>query len=146
MGIFSKRKIWRTGTTHDDSMGFNGVSAASKRKWTRFLPLFVAIVVIAEIASLSRLDMAKNAAMVDSWVDLFYGSPILREGNGGGSKTGTGISINDGGIDGISCEQWLEKEDAVEYSRDFKREPVLVSGSEKVLSIYSCVYLCRLEF
>ncbi|XP_008454950.2 glycoprotein 3-alpha-L-fucosyltransferase A-like isoform X1 [Cucumis melo] len=131
MGIFSKRKIWRTGTTQDDSMGFNGVSAASKRKWTRFLPLFVAIVVIAEIASLSRLDMAKNAAMVDSWVDLFYGSPILREGNGGGSKTGTGISINDGGIDGISCEQWLEKEDAVEYSRDFKREPVLVSGSEK---------------
>lgn len=138
MGIFSKQKIWRAGTTHDDSIGFNGVSTASKRKWTRFLPLFVAMVVIAEIASLSRLDMAKNAAMVDSWVDLFYGSPLLQEGNE--------MSIDDGGIDRVSCEEWLEKEDAVEYSRDFKRKPVLVSGSEKVLSISPFVNLSSLEF
>lgn len=135
MGIFAKQKILRTGTTHEDSIVSNGVSVGSKRKWTRFMPLVVAMVVLAEIASLNRLDMAKNAAMVDSWVDLFYGSSHLQEGSEGFSKMGSGISaINDGIIATESCEEWLEKEDAVEYSRDFSKVPVLVSGSEKVLS------------
>jgi glycoprotein 3-alpha-L-fucosyltransferase len=31
-----------------------------------------------------------------------------------------------------SCEEWLEKEDAVVYSRDFDKDPVLVAGAEKV--------------
>ncbi|KAG7011652.1 putative fucosyltransferase-like protein [Cucurbita argyrosperma subsp. argyrosperma] len=127
MGMFSKPKICRTGTTHNDSMGFNGVSPASKWKWTHFLPLFVAMVVIAEFASLSRLDIAKNAAMVDSWVDLFYGPPPLHEEI---EDVSTGITI-DGVMGRVNCEEWLEKVDAVEYSRDFKRKPVLVSGSEK---------------
>ncbi|KAG5247663.1 alpha 1,3 fucosyltransferase [Salix suchowensis] len=30
-----------------------------------------------------------------------------------------------------SCEEWLEKEDAVVYARDFDIDPILVTGDEK---------------
>ena len=89
------------------------------------MPLVVALVVIAEIAFLGRLDMAKNAALVDSWADLFYRSPPQED-------LLDSWGVNNRISESESCEDWLEKEDGVVYSRDFEKEPVFVSGGEKV--------------
>ncbi|CAK7329879.1 unnamed protein product [Dovyalis caffra] len=92
-----------------------------KMKWSNFLPIFVALVVIAEIAFLGRLDMAKNAALVDSWADSF----LYKSSVDSGLETVRTLESD-------SCEEWLEKEDSVVYSRDFDKDPVLVAGGEKM--------------
>ncbi|KAH9614641.1 hypothetical protein KSS87_023384 [Heliosperma pusillum] len=48
---------------------WNSNSGNSRKKCYTAMPIFVALVVIAEIAFLGRLDMAKNAALVNSWAD-----------------------------------------------------------------------------
>ncbi|CAI0447198.1 unnamed protein product [Linum tenue] len=101
--------------------------AVGKRKWSNFLPVFIALVVLAEIAFLGRLDMAKNAAArVDSWADSFlYQSPPGLRGNF------PVVKRNDMVLGSETCEDWLEREDDVAYSRDFDRDPILVAGAEK---------------
>ncbi|CAI0557296.1 unnamed protein product [Linum tenue] len=102
-------------------------AAAGKRKWSNFLPVFIALVVLAEIAFLGRLDMAKNAAArVDSWADsfLYQSPPGLRE-------KAPVVRRNDMVLGSETCEEWLEREDAVPYSRDFDQVPILVAGAEK---------------
>lgn len=49
------------------------------------------------------------------------------------------LELPAGGLDGIgsddggeSCEEWLEREDSVVYSRDFEKHPVYVTGAEQV--------------
>ncbi|CAN0846483.1 Putative fucosyltransferase-like protein [Linum grandiflorum] len=104
-------------------------SPTSKRKWSNFLPVFIALVVLVEIAFLGRLDMAKNAAAkVDSWADsVFYNRspPVLKD------EAATLPRIDDGVLGLESCEEWLEREDSVIYSRDFDKDPILVAGAEK---------------
>ncbi|KAF2321148.1 hypothetical protein GH714_034555 [Hevea brasiliensis] len=105
-----------------------------KKKWSNFLPVFVVLVVIAEIAFLGRLDMAKNAALVE-WADsLFFKSSPLHdsglESEDFGQKLGD-FQKNEGNLGLDSCEEWLEKEDAVVYKRDFDKDPILVIGAEK---------------
>ncbi|CAI0557294.1 unnamed protein product [Linum tenue] len=81
----------------------------------------------AEIAFLGRLDMAKNAAArVDSWADsfLYQSPPGLRE-------KAPVVRRNDMVLGSETCEEWLEREDAVPYSRDFDQVPILVAGAEK---------------
>ncbi|XP_015892906.2 glycoprotein 3-alpha-L-fucosyltransferase A [Ziziphus jujuba] len=132
MGILTNLRGSRTGTTQEGIPISNGVSTVSKRKWSNLMPLFVAFVVIAEIGFLGRLDMAKNAALVDSWTDLFARSPPSHEVVHG--VDGLGLGLTGGGDRSLeleSCEDWLEKEDAVEYSRNFDKEPILVSGAEQ---------------
>ncbi|XP_031282316.1 glycoprotein 3-alpha-L-fucosyltransferase A-like isoform X2 [Pistacia vera] len=116
----------------------NGSSSSSsssvpKRKWSNWMPFFVALVVIAEIAFLGRLDMAKNAAMFDSLADLFHkSSPAATEFE----MIGDGDLVIEKPHEPLveadeTCEEWLEKQDAVNYSRDFEKDPVLVSGADK---------------
>lgn len=143
--LASNQRFSRAAHTHESLPIANGNLAASKKKWTNFMPLFVILVVVAEIAFLGRLDMAKNAALVDSWADVFYRShpggelplngddlPVTMEG-----------SERNLGSETESCEDWLEKEDAVVYSRDFDKDPILVSGSQEE---WKCSVGCKFGF
>lgn len=132
MGIFVNQRGSRSSATAEDLPVSSGAPILPKKKWSNAMPLFIGIVVIAEILFLGRLDVAKNVAMVDSWADLFYRSPPSRALVGGAddlnSRLIDGDRISELGI----CEEWLENEDAVTYSRDFQKEPILVSGSDEV--------------
>ncbi|KAG5010772.1 hypothetical protein AAZX31_07G196400 [Glycine max] len=120
--------------------------AAAKTKWTNLMPLVVALVVVAEIAFLGRLDMAKNAEMVDTLADFFYRSPAVVEGDdlGLGTVAGGGGGGGNRNSESESCEKWLEREDAVTYSRDFAKEPVFVSGADQEWK--SCSVGCKFGF
>ena len=99
------------------------------------MPLLVALVVIVEITFLGRLDMDKNAALVDSWADLFYRSPPQEDlfyRSPPQEDLLESLGFSDRPSESESCEEWLEKEDAVVYSREFEKEPILVTGAEKV--------------
>lgn len=123
MGVFSIPRGSRTATAHEALPVSVAVSPVNKRRWSNLMPFVVALVVIAEIAFLGKLDLANNAALVDSWADLF--SPTSMVGH-----DDLGLGTDDLGL--LTCEEWLEREDAVEYSRDFEKEPIFVSGDEKV--------------
>lgn len=121
------------------STGSPPYSTNPKKRWSNWLPLFVALVVVAEIGFLGRLDMAKNVDLVNSWADSFYqfttssfSSISAADGfGGGGGGDGGGISADPGsGLE--RCEEWLEREDTVAYSRDFEKDPILVHGGEQV--------------
>ncbi|KAK7319869.1 hypothetical protein RJT34_04597 [Clitoria ternatea] len=113
-----------------------------KRKWSNLMPVFVALVVIAEIAFLGRLDMAKNAAMVDTLADLFYRSRVpVKSGDDLGLDM---VRSSDHNSESETCEEWLEREDSVTYSRDFSKEPVLVSGADQEWN--SCSVGCKFGF
>ncbi|XP_016650933.1 PREDICTED: glycoprotein 3-alpha-L-fucosyltransferase A-like isoform X1 [Prunus mume] len=133
MGVFWTQRGSRTATTQEGLPVSGGISTAPKRKWSNLMPFFVALVVIAEIAFLGKLDIAKNTALVDSWADLFSPAPLIHE---------LAVESDDLGL--LSCEEWLEREDAVEYSRDFEKEPILVSGDEKEWK--SCSVGCQFGF
>uniref|UniRef100_A0A7N0TDN2 Fucosyltransferase n=1 Tax=Kalanchoe fedtschenkoi TaxID=63787 RepID=A0A7N0TDN2_KALFE len=109
-------------------------SSDTKRRWTHthLLPICVALVVIAEMGFLFRLDVAEKARVLTSWTDSvnpFAGLGVDSEVAAGGSD---------------SCEEWLEREDAVEYSRDFMKEPVWVSGGEQEFE--KCAVGCKFGF
>lgn len=131
MGLVWNQRGSRTETTQEGlpcsvSTGGGVGAVAPKKRWSNLMPLVVALVVIAEIAFLGRLDMAKNAAMV---ADLFYRSRAVVEGDDMGLDM---VVAGDRNSEPESCEEWLEREDAVTYSRDFAKEPVFVSGAEQV--------------
>ncbi|XP_073141880.1 glycoprotein 3-alpha-L-fucosyltransferase A isoform X2 [Henckelia pumila] len=107
-------------------------STSNRRKWSNFLPIFVGLVVIGEIAFLGRLDMVKNADLVNSWAESFYqftqtssywSTDSWVDESGSGSE-GSGLQSHQD-----SCQAWLEREDYVTYSRDFKKDPILVHGA-----------------
>ncbi|KAF6145806.1 hypothetical protein GIB67_016255 [Kingdonia uniflora] len=85
----------------------------NKRRWSNLIPFFVALIVIAEIAFLYRLDIAKNASLVHNWTDSLY----------------------------FNCEEWLEKQDSLPYYRDFQTEPIWVSGLDEEFN--SCAIGCK---
>lgn len=98
------------------------------------MPLFVGLVVIAEIAFLGRLDMAKKADLVNSWADSFYKFTTSSR-----LPIAATTSYDEAGLTTLSdlgssdtCEEWLEKEDSVAYARDFHKEPIFVTGAEQV--------------
>ncbi|VFQ78302.1 unnamed protein product [Cuscuta campestris] len=109
-----------------------------KKRWFGFLPLFVALVVLGEIAFLGRLDMAKNVDMVNSWADSFYQFTASSWPSAGDHITSLGgdevrfaaeLPESVSGLE--SCEEWLEREDTVAYSRDFEKDPILVNGGHQ---------------
>lgn len=122
MGVLSNLRGSRTSPLPLSENGLSSSSSSStsssapKKKCSNLTPFLVIVVVIAEIAFLGRLDMAKNAAMFNSIADIFYKPPA-----------------DDFAIAVKSCEEWLEREDAVVYSRDFEKHPILVSGAEQVM-------------
>ncbi|CAH9103589.1 unnamed protein product [Cuscuta epithymum] len=131
------------------SIGSPSYSNSPKKRWFNLLPLFVALVVIAEIAFLGRLDMAKNVDLVNSWADSFYqftGSswPYVSNADditsGGGEETRVSDELDS--FTGLeSCEEWLESEDTVAYSRDFEKDPILVHGGQQEWE--SCAVGCK---
>ncbi|CAK9318064.1 unnamed protein product [Citrullus colocynthis] len=143
MSITANQRGSRSWTTAEELPVSSGAPLPPKKKWSNAMPLFIALVVVAEIIFLGRLDVAKNVAMVDSWADLFYRSPPSRALIGGADDLNSrfidGDRISELGI----CEEWLEKEDAVTYSRDFQKEPILVSGSDEGQK--SCAIGCEFQ-
>ncbi|TYH90394.1 hypothetical protein ES332_A13G045700v1 [Gossypium tomentosum] len=146
MGIVSNLKGSRTqeGLPVSNGLPPSSTSVSHKKKCSNLLPLVVAVVVIAEISFLGRLDMAKNAAFFDSWPDMFYKSH---------SSEGVAVSGVDNEIEALggdqngvaqNCEQWLEREDAVVYSRDFSKDPIWVSGTEQEWK--TCAVGCKFGF
>uniref|UniRef100_A0A1J3CWK7 Fucosyltransferase n=1 Tax=Noccaea caerulescens TaxID=107243 RepID=A0A1J3CWK7_NOCCA len=119
MGVFSNLRGPKTGSIHEGLPVANNVSPSSpssfKRKVSSFLPICVAVVVLIEIGFLGRLD---NAALVDTLTDFFTKSP---------SSSQSTIRTSDF----KKCEEWLEIEDSVSYSRDFSKDPIFVSSGDK---------------
>ncbi|XP_048433064.1 glycoprotein 3-alpha-L-fucosyltransferase A-like isoform X2 [Pyrus x bretschneideri] len=139
MGVISTQRGSRPAATHEGGLPVSlgaGSAAAPKRKWSNLIPFFVALVVIAEIAFLGKLDIGNNAGLVDSWADLFARTPLTHEVAVPAAESGD--------LELLSCEEWLEREDAIEYSRDFDKEPVLVSGDEKEWK--SCSVGCQFGY
>ncbi|KAK3022553.1 hypothetical protein RJ639_047491 [Escallonia herrerae] len=161
MGILPIHRVTRPGSAQEDQPSSSGAlssnNSSTKKRCSNFLPLFIALVVIAEITFLGRLDMSKNAALVNSWANSFYQftkSPWpypIREtaGDDGGSESGLGSgSVILDAVDRVSeagtCEDWLEREDRLAYSRDFKDHPVFVTGGEQEWR--SCSVGCKFGF
>lgn len=126
---------------------YNGSSSSSsaipKRKWSNWMPFFVAIVVILEIAFLGRLDMAKNAAMLDSLVDIFQKPHHSSAVDSFAASDDLGVNARVSVAE--TCEDWLERNDAVNYSRSFDKDPVVVSGDEQVFFDYAYVGLFNFD-
>ncbi|KAK6136867.1 hypothetical protein DH2020_029379 [Rehmannia glutinosa] len=118
-------------------------SNSNKKKWSNFLPILVGLVVIGEIAFLGRLDMVKNADLVNSWADSFYHftgtSSLYSWSTEDAEPVQDRVSEHDG-----SCEAWLEKEDSVPYSRDFNKDPIFVHGPEEGWK--TCAVGCKFGF
>lgn len=123
MGIFSSLRGPNIGSTHEELPVANGSSSSSssfRRKVSSFLPICVALVVIIEIGFLCRLD---NVALVDTLTGFFTKSSS-------DLKVGSGMEI---------CEEWLERVDSVTYSRDFSKDPIFISGGDKVCHRIICL-------
>ncbi|OMO63053.1 hypothetical protein COLO4_32743 [Corchorus olitorius] len=98
----------------------SSTSVSYKKKWSNLMLLLVALVVVAEIAFLGRLDMAKNAAFFDSWPEMFYKSYSSGEaGVAGVERLGIRALGGDRNSGTESCEEWLEREDAVDNNSFF---------------------------
>jgi glycoprotein 3-alpha-L-fucosyltransferase len=112
---------------------YSGPQANQRRKkWSFLLPLAVAMVFCAEILFMCRLDMAKNADVVENWTTSFF-QPRSLDGDVARDITRDVVEVNSRDeVEMSACEKWLEKEDAVQYARDFDKEPVLVTGKPKV--------------
>ncbi|KAL4555767.1 hypothetical protein LXL04_038395 [Taraxacum kok-saghyz] len=125
----------------------------SRKKWSNLLPLFLVLVFIAEISFLGRLDLIKNADLLNSWTESFYQfttSSFSSSSLDSADETsmfglsGTGLDVISSVDGGESCEEWLEREDTVQFSRDFKRDPVFVTGGEQEFK--SCAVDCKFGF
>ncbi|KAG6509076.1 hypothetical protein ZIOFF_034467 [Zingiber officinale] len=106
-----------------------------RRRWASLIPLLVALAVIGEIAFSGRIDVIEKASsMVDQWstsLSSSSSSPLIPEGLVDPEEVS-------------KCEEWLERQDAVPYSRDFQKDPVLVSGMQK--DWRSCSIDCHFGF
>ncbi|KAJ0230486.1 putative fucosyltransferase-like protein [Hirschfeldia incana] len=136
MGVFSNQlRGPRIGTTHDDDLPVSNASSSSssstpsssiKRKLSSLLPICVALIVIAEICFLGRLD---KATLVNTLTDFFTQSPP--------SSRPDQKNIE---LMSESCEEWLTRQDSVTYSRDFNKDPIFISGGQK--DFQSCSIDC----
>lgn len=119
-------------------------SVVPQKKLSNWLPLLVGLVVLVEIAFLGRLDMAEKANLVNSWADSFYKFTTSSTKVGSVSSSGdddpTGLVDLSGEVDQDlvpgSCEEWLQREDSMEYSRDFDKDPIFVHGGDKVILFF----------
>lgn len=147
MGIISNLRGPRTqehGLPLSDSLP-SSTSVSNKTKCSNLMPLVVALVVIAEIAFLGRLDMAKNAAFFDSWPEMFYKyHPSDGAEVAGVEKLDIETLGGDQNLFKESCEEWLEREDGVIYSRDFAKDPIWVSGADQEWE--TCAVSCKFGF
>ncbi|MBA0606038.1 hypothetical protein Godav_018555 [Gossypium davidsonii] len=110
------------------------ISVSNKKRWSTLMPWLIALVVIAQLAFLGRLGNAKNATFFHSWPELFR-----KQHSSSGVKV---AGVRNSGIRGLgghpnsgveTCEEWLEREDTLVYSRDFNKDPIwiLISGDKE---------------
>ncbi|MBA0705167.1 hypothetical protein Golax_017375 [Gossypium laxum] len=110
------------------------ISVSNKKRWSTLMPWLIALVVIAQLAFLGRLGSAKNATFFHSWPELFR-----KQHSASGVKV---AGVRNSGIRGLgghrnssveTCEEWLEREDTLVYSRDFNKDPIwiLISGDKE---------------
>uniref|UniRef100_A0A7N0T3B6 Fucosyltransferase n=1 Tax=Kalanchoe fedtschenkoi TaxID=63787 RepID=A0A7N0T3B6_KALFE len=129
-------------SAHDDPplpVSTPHAASATKRRWSSLTAICVALVVVAEIAFLARLDVAGKSLIVDSWVDFIRFAPArTKEDLGFQGLSGDKLSEDE------SCEAWLEREDAVVYSRDFSKQPVLVADASQEFK--SCAVGCVFRY
>ncbi|KAL4276006.1 hypothetical protein HN51_058937 [Arachis hypogaea] len=144
MGLVQNLRGSRTESTHEGlPVSSVQLGLVPKRKCSNLMPLVVALVVIAEIAFLGRLDMAENAAMV---TDFFYRSRAASVVDGA-DDLDFGLLVgrtNKKNSESESCEEWLEREDSVTYERDFNKEPVYVTGADQEWK--SCAVGCKFGY
>lgn len=118
-----------------------------RRRWSGTVALLVAIVVLAEISFLGRLDMGKNAAAVHRWTTSLYFSfdddAVVNDGADDLTSLPSSLPIPVE-VERLSCEEWLEREDNVSYSRDFSKDPVIISGMDQDWS--SCSVGCKFGY
>lgn len=136
-------------------LSFRPVAASGRGWWGRTVLLAVFIVVLIECAFIVRLDILNTSSTSSS----YYSS--LVDGNAdayklpGNDEIRMKLNMTAGRnpikerrrdsfvADDMCSEGWLEKADRVKYSRDFKKDPVLVSSGETevlALSFYSFVW------
>ncbi|KAL3538874.1 hypothetical protein ACH5RR_002240 [Cinchona calisaya] len=135
------------GTSSSSSTTLNN-SSNLKKKWWNLMPILVGLVVIAEIAFLGRLDMAKNADLVNSWADSFYQfttSSWYHKPSADDTGLTSLTDLGGGSSDAQkSCEEWLEKADSVAYKRDFHKDPIFVTGADQEWK--SCSVGCKFGY
>ncbi|THG18419.1 hypothetical protein TEA_023763 [Camellia sinensis var. sinensis] len=112
-------------------MGGASSSNTSRKRWSNLMPLLVVLVLVADIAFLTQLDLPKNAALLADKFCQFMSS----------SSSSSAAAGLDRSSDGDNYEEWLERQDFVEYSRDFQKEPILVKGGDQ-----TSVVLCLTHF
>ncbi|GMP48419.1 hypothetical protein CsSME_00015778 [Camellia sinensis var. sinensis] len=115
-------------------MGGASSSNTSRKRWANLMPLLVVLVLVANIAFLTQLDLPKNAALLADKFCQFTSSSTS-------SSAAAGL---DRSSDGDNCEEWLERQDFVEYSRDFQKEPILVKGGDQECK--SCAVGCKFGY
>ncbi|GMJ09780.1 fucosyltransferase 12 [Hibiscus trionum] len=132
MGIVPNLRGARTheGLPISDGLS-HSTSASNKKKWLTMMPLLVALLVIAEIGFLGRFG---------SWPAIFRKSQFSGRLKLAAIQN-SGIRAF-GGRRNSTCEELLEREDAVVYSRDFSEDPILVSGDHQELK--TCAVGCKM--
>ncbi|KAK4405215.1 putative fucosyltransferase-like protein [Sesamum angolense] len=118
------------------STSYSSPSSNSNNKiWSKFVPVLVGLVVVAEILFLGPLDMAKDGDILNSGDEPFYHSTVTKP-SPEYSELGQdrGFEAEDG------CQLWLEKVDSVPYSRDFEKDPIFIAGYQEELK--SCAVKC----
>ncbi|GMJ05600.1 fucosyltransferase 11 [Hibiscus trionum] len=142
MGIVPKLRGARTHEGLPISDGLSHfTSASNNKKWLTSMSLLVALVVIAEIGFVGRLGIIKNADIFGSLPAMFRKSHTSARLKAAGARN-FGIRAL-GGDRNSTCEEWLEREDAVVYSRDFSEDPILVSG-DYPQELKTCAVGCKI--
>ncbi|KAI0494848.1 hypothetical protein KFK09_024993 [Dendrobium nobile] len=108
-----------------------------RKRWSSLVPIFAAIVVVAEIAFLSRMDMAKSSDFVQHWTNSFY----LPYSSSADDLPLPFPEFNPLDSEQRRCEERLKREDDIPYSRDFTKDPVFISGVDEDWS--SCSVGCK---
>ncbi|KAL4581212.1 hypothetical protein LXL04_017422 [Taraxacum kok-saghyz] len=149
MSLINPNQRVSRGTIYQASSNSN-ITHNSKKKWSNLLPLFLAVVFISEIAFLGRLE---KTDFVNSWAESFYQfttSPLFSSSNFletadddevpvvGFSDASTDVA---GSGRRETCEEWLEKEDHVVYSRNFHTHPVTIAGGDQRSCDVGCKFL-----
>ncbi|XP_019157852.1 PREDICTED: glycoprotein 3-alpha-L-fucosyltransferase A-like isoform X2 [Ipomoea nil] len=128
-------RISRAENGHN-AIGSPKYSSGAKKKCSNWLPIFVAFVVIAEIAFLGRLDVTKNVDLVNSWAHSFYQFTAMpwssTSADGGDDRGYFGGRYRRFGYE--SCEDWLERVDVVTYTRNFDKDPILLRADSEELA------------
>ncbi|KAA3468057.1 glycoprotein 3-alpha-L-fucosyltransferase A-like [Gossypium australe] len=135
----------RGSRTHErlPSSDASPISVSNKKRWSTLMPWLIALVVIAQLAFLGRLGIAKNATFFHSWPELFR-----KQHSSSGVKV---AGVRNSGIRGLgghrysgveTCEEWLEREDTVVYSRDFNKDPIWISTSGVKEDVKTCAVNC----